>query len=80
MAQESLAPVAAITNLILGIITILMSNRSDNQTSHKRFSALLIGWTFILLSIYNFAETLLTNIIHLSPQLRLISASYLSTE
>ena len=59
MAQESLAPVAAITNLILGIITILMSNRSDNQTSHKRFSALLIGWTFILLSIYNFAETLL---------------------
>ena len=59
MAQESLAPVAAITNLILGIITILMSNRSENQTSHKRFSALLIGWTFILLSIYNFAETLL---------------------
>jgi len=59
MAQESLAPVAAITNLILGIITILMSKRSDNQTSHKRFSALLIGWTFILLSIYNFAETLL---------------------
>ena len=59
MAQESLAPVAAITNLILGIITILMSNRSENQTSHKRFSALLIGWTFIFLSIYNFAETLL---------------------
>ena len=59
MAQESLAPVAAITNLILGIITIIMSNRGENQTSHKRFSALLIGWTFILLSIYNFAETLL---------------------
>ena len=59
MTQESLAPVAAITNLILGIITIIMSNRGDNQTSHKRFSALLIGWTFILLSMYNFAETLL---------------------
>ena len=59
MAQESLAPVAAITNLILGIITIIMSNRGDNQNSHKRFSALLIGWTFILLSFYNFAETLL---------------------
>ena len=59
MSQESLAPVAAITNLILGIITIIMSKRGDNQSSHKRFSALLIGWTFILLSMYNFAETLL---------------------
>ncbi|HJM55472.1 MAG TPA: hypothetical protein QGI72_04420 [Poseidonia sp.] len=59
MAQESLAPVAAITNMILGIITILMSNRGDSQSSHKRFSALLIGWTFIFLSLYNLAETLL---------------------
>lgn len=67
MSQESLAPVAAITSLILGIITILMSNRGDNQTSHKRFSALLIGWTFILLSLYNFAETLLDQYYALVP-------------
>ena len=58
MAQESLAPVAAITNLILGIITVFMSNRGENQSSHKRFSALLIGWTFIMLAIYQIAETL----------------------
>ena len=58
MAQESLAPVAAITNLILGIITIFMSNRGENQSSHKKFSALLIGWTFIMLAIYQIAETL----------------------
>jgi len=59
MAQESLAPVAAITNLILGIITIMMSNRGDTKNSHKRFSALLIGWTFIFLAIYHTVESLL---------------------
>ena len=59
MATESLAPVAAITNLILGIITIKMSNRGDTKNSHKRFSALLIGWTFIFLSLYHTAEALL---------------------
>ncbi len=58
MAQESLAPVAAITNLILGLITIFMSNRGENQSSHKRFSALLIGWTFIMLALYQIAETI----------------------
>ena len=56
MVQESLAPVAAITNLILGIITIIMSNRDDSKNTHKRFSALLIGWTFIFLAIYHSVE------------------------
>ena len=59
MAQESLAPVAAITNLILGIITIAMSNRGEQRSSHKRFTALLIGWSFMFLSLYYIAETLL---------------------
>ena len=59
MAQESLAPVAAITNLILGLITIAMSNRGDTKNSHKRFSALLIGWTFIFLAMYHTVEALL---------------------
>ncbi|MDP6199627.1 MAG: hypothetical protein QF531_02550 [Candidatus Poseidonia sp.] len=58
MAQESLAPVAAITNLILGIITITMSNRDDSKNTHKRFSALLIGWTFIFLAIYHSVESI----------------------
>ena len=58
MVQESLAPVAAITNLILGIITIIMSNRDDSKNSHKRFSALLIGWTFIFLAIYHSVESI----------------------
>ena len=58
MVQESLAPVAAITNLILGIITIIMSNRDDSKNTHKRFSALLIGWTFIFLAIYHSVESI----------------------
>ena len=58
MAQESLAPVAAITNLILGIITIIMSNRDESKNTHKRFSALLIGWTFIFLAIYHIVESI----------------------
>ena len=58
MVQESLAPVAAITNLILGIITIIMSNRDDSKNTHKRFSALLIGWTFIFLAIYHSLESI----------------------
>ena len=58
MVQESLAPVAAITNLILGIITIIMSNRDDSTNTHKRFSALLIGWTFIFLAIYHSIESI----------------------
>ena len=52
MATESLAPVAAITDLILGIITIILANRSSNHNSHKRFTAILFGWTFILIGIY----------------------------
>ena len=52
------APVAAITNLILGIITIIMSNRDDSKNTHKRFSALLIGWTFIFLAIYHSVESI----------------------
>jgi len=52
MATESLAPVAAITDLILGIITIILANRSLNHNSHKRFTAILFGWTFILIGIY----------------------------
>ena len=58
MVQESLAPVAAITNLILGIITIIMSNRDESKNTHKRFSALLIGWTFIFLAIYHSLESI----------------------
>ena len=58
MAQESLAPVAAITNLILGLITIIMSNRDESKNTHKRFSALLIGWTFIFLAIYHIVESI----------------------
>ena len=52
MATESLAPVAAITDLILGIITIILANRSSNHNSHKRFTAILFGCTFILIGIY----------------------------
>ena len=52
MATESLAPVAAITDLILGIITIILANRSSNHNSHNRFTAILFGWTFILIGIY----------------------------
>jgi len=59
MAQESLAPVAAITNLILGLITIAMSNRDESKNTHKRFSALLIGWTFIFLAISHTVEAIL---------------------
>jgi len=61
MATESLAPVAAITNLILGVITIKMSNRGDADDTHRRFASLLIGWVFIFSSLYYSAESYLSN-------------------
>ena len=59
MATESLAPVAAITDLILGIITITLANRSSSYNSHKRFTALLFGWTFILIGLYYLLGTVI---------------------
>ncbi len=52
MATESLAPVAAITDLILGTLTIILANRAANHDPHKRFTALLFGWTFIFIGTY----------------------------
>lgn len=52
MATESLAPVAAITDLILGTLTIILANRSVKHDPHKRFTALLFGWTFIFVGAY----------------------------
>ncbi len=52
MATESLAPVAAITDLILGTLTIILANRAVNHDPHKRFTALLFGWTFIFIGAY----------------------------
>ena len=52
MATESLAPVAAITDLILGTLTIILANRAVNHDPHKRFTALLFGWTFIFIGTY----------------------------
>ena len=52
MATESLAPVAAITDLILGTLTIVLANRAVNHDPHKRFTALLFGWTFIFIGAY----------------------------
>ena len=52
MATESLAPVAAITDLILGTLTIILANRAVNHDQHKRFTALLFGWTFIFIGAY----------------------------
>ena len=59
MATESLAPVAAITDLILGVITIILAKRSSNYNSHKRFTALLFGWTFILIGLYYLLGTVI---------------------
>ena len=52
MATESLAPVAAITDLILGTLTIILANRAVNHDPHKRFTALLFGWIFIFFGAY----------------------------
>ena len=52
MATESLAPVAAITDLILGVLTIILANRAVKHDPHKRFTALLFGWTFIFIGMY----------------------------
>ena len=59
MATESLAPVAAITNFILGVITIKMSNRGEADDTHRRFAALMIGWVFINSAVYHLAESIL---------------------
>ena len=58
MATESLAPVAAITDLILGIITITLANRSSNYNSHINISV-LFGWTFILIGLYYLLGTVI---------------------
>ena len=59
MATESLAPVAAITNLVLGMITIWMANRGKAKESHRRFTALIIGWVFVVLAVYHGTESVM---------------------
>ena len=59
MATESLAPVAAITNFILGVITIKTSNRGEADDTHRRFAALMIDWVFINSAVYHLAESIL---------------------
>jgi len=55
MATESLIPIAALTNLILGVIIIILANRDEHRMGHKRFTALLFGWFLIFSGTYYMA-------------------------
>ena len=46
--RESLVPVAAIVDLLLGFVTIALVRRSNEKEWVERFAGLLIGWILIL--------------------------------
>ena len=48
MATDSLVPVAAIVDLILGIVTIALVRRSPEKPWVERLGGLLIGWILVL--------------------------------
>ena len=46
--SQSLVPVAAIVDLILGFVTIALVRRSSQKEWVEKFAGLLIGWILIL--------------------------------
>ncbi len=46
--RESLVPVAAIVDLLLGFVTIALVRRSTEKEWVERLAGLLIGWILIL--------------------------------
>ena len=63
--SQSLVPVAAIVDLILGFVTIALVRRSSQKEWVEKFAGLLIGWILILKGLeYTFTsvmETIVAN-------------------
>ena len=63
--SQSLVPVAAIVDLILGFVTIALVRRSSQKEWVEKFAGLLIGWILVLKGLeYTFTsvmETIVAN-------------------